>query len=158
MALMGIGCSPAAAPDPAPTPQSAGVEATESWTTPEPQAPAVRDDDREADEVRVSELDCSGTLDAASAVTVIRAAVAEFRTCYELELRRDRELAGRARVAILVGSTGAVEDVDVQGDLTASSFVECVRRAAMPLQFAAPEGGDCVVVVAPLDLRPLERP
>lgn len=108
-------------------------------------------------EVRDDQIECRGMVDATAATTVMRAAATEIRTCYELELRHNRELAGQVRLAMLVGSTGAVEDIDLHGDLAGPSFVDCVRRATARLQFPPPEGGDCAVIAVPLNFRPLDR-
>jgi TonB family protein len=70
-----------------------------------------------------------------------------FRECYNRQLALDRAAAGRIRLAIHVGASGAVSRVEVTPSGNLGSVVQCVQTVASGAQFAPPEGGSAVIVV-----------
>lgn len=84
----------------------------------------------------------------------IRARAACFRGCYRAGLARDPKLAGRIATRFVIDLDGWVRKVRiVEDELGDADVADCVRRAFVGLQYAAPEGGS-VTVVYPLVFQP----
>ena len=110
---------------------------------------ATSPSEKDATEVR-------GILDKEQIRTVIRSHINEVKTCYEKELTRTPELAGRLLVQFTIGRNGQVSAAIVESSTFASSRVEqCIVTALTTWVFPAPQKG-IVVVSYPFVLRSVD--
>jgi TonB family protein len=104
--------------------------------------PAVR--------VRAGDTEVRGSLDRAVIQRIVRRHVNEVRFCYERELARTPDLAGRVDVQFVVGPTGRVQSASVSRSTLGNDDVEsCIATAVRRWTFPAPEGGGIVAVTYP---------
>jgi hypothetical protein len=97
---------------------------------------------------------CSGDLPRAAVESTIAENRLQFRNCYERRLKVNNQLEGRVTVNMRVSRTGAVDAVQVGGNLRDAEVLSCVRRIAQRIRFAVPSGGGCATVSAPFNFSP----
>lgn len=103
--------------------------------------------------IRPGEADVRGSLSKEVIRRVIRRHYNEVRYCYEQELVRDPELAGRVAVRFIISPTGAVQMSAVQTSTLSNPRVEqCIQSAVRRWTFPQPEGGGIVMVTYPFVL------
>lgn len=106
--------------------------------------------------IRVDGAEVRGSLSKETIRRVVHRYLNEVRFCYEEELRRRPDLAGRVSVRFLIGQDGSVgsalaAESTMESARVASCIVDAVRRWSFP----APEGGGMVVVTYPFVMTPL---
>lgn len=85
---------------------------------------------------------------------IIRGRYAQFRSCYERGLRRDRYLIGKVTVRFVIGRDGTITSIQpVCTSMPDREVVRCVTEEYKPLTFPQPEGG-IVTVVYPIMFSP----
>jgi len=90
-----------------------------------------------------------GELDAKKVGNRIRRRKRAFQACYERELKRSSDLAGKVLLEVTVGSNGRVNSVEIlENDLNAS-VGNCVRSKMRSIRFPKPEGGDEAIFTYP---------
>jgi tetratricopeptide (TPR) repeat protein len=95
-----------------------------------------------------------GPLDARAIEKVARANRAAIRACYEDQLAVHPELAGRVKVEVVVGASGAVLDADVAGSTLDNDAAEsCILAQVRSWTFPAPAGTGASVVAMPFNFR-----
>ncbi|MCC6623507.1 MAG: AgmX/PglI C-terminal domain-containing protein [Deltaproteobacteria bacterium] len=77
--------------------------------------------------------------------TQMRKRAGSIRFCYEKELQLDKDLQGRLVARFTIDRAGKVKGVSASGDMKNKSVVDCVKNEISKIQFAAPDGGECVV-------------
>lgn len=108
--------------------------------------------DRERREVAVvpGTPEIRGQLDRDIIARVIREHRREVRSCYENELQRNPDLAGRIIVRFVISPDGAVASSDVQeSDLGNNAVESCIVRRVRRWRFPEPRGGGIVRVSYP---------
>lgn len=96
-----------------------------------------------------------GSLDAFIIRRVIRLHLNQVRFCYEQELGKEPDLAGRVTLEIVIAKTGKVESVGLAGSTLGNSRVEaCVTEAVKSWEFPAVRDGGVVVVTYPFVFEP----
>lgn len=96
-----------------------------------------------------------GALDKDVIRRVIRRSLSRIRYCYERELVKDPNLAGRVSVRFVIRPDGTVTAVSDGGSsLPSEEAKACVRRAIAALVFPRPEGGGVVTVTYPFIFAP----
>src|SRR5262249_5693530 len=87
---------------------------------------------------------------------IIRLHLNEVRYCYEQELPRHPELAGRLVVQFMVAGTGRVISSVLEKTSTLANprVGMCVTEAVGRWEFPRPEGGGLVQVSYPFQLQP----
>ncbi|MBI2898185.1 MAG: AgmX/PglI C-terminal domain-containing protein [Deltaproteobacteria bacterium] len=92
-----------------------------------------------------------GSLSAQVVEMVVRRHTNELRFCYEEELARSPDLAGRLIVNFVISAAGSVQSVTLAGSTLGDAAVEvCVARAFQRWVFPQPEAGGTVIVSFPL--------
>ena len=95
-----------------------------------------------------------GSLDRSVIQRVMRRNQSAVRRCYERELQRAPNLAGRVTVRFEIAPTGRVASAQVAGDTLGNAGVsECIVREVRRWVFPQPEGGGSVTVSYPLYFR-----
>lgn len=85
---------------------------------------------------------------------VVRKHVKEVQYCYEKELAKKPDLAGRVSVQFVISPTGNVQTAKVASSTMNDSTVEeCVVKAVKKWAFPAPEGGGVVIVTYPFSFK-----
>lgn len=80
----------------------------------------------------------------------IRRHINQIRYCYEQQLARRPDLAGRVSVRFVITPSGAVSSSSVAGSTLGEPTAEaCVARAVQRIAFPQPEGGGVVIVTYP---------
>ena len=80
----------------------------------------------------------------------IRRHINRLRYCYERELARQPNLAGRVDVQFVIASTGMVSTSKVRSSTIGNTAVEqCVAHAVQQISFPASDGGGVVIVNYP---------
>jgi hypothetical protein len=83
---------------------------------------------------------------AADIKTQMARKTAAFRFCYERELQLEKDIEGRVAMNFVIGLSGAVKNVRVGSNTLGNDKVgQCLSKEISKIQFAAPEGGECVV-------------
>ncbi len=83
---------------------------------------------------------------AADIKTQMARKTAAFRFCYERELQLEKDIEGRVAMNFVIGLSGAVKSVRVGSNALGNDKVgQCLSKEISKIQFAAPEGGECVV-------------
>lgn len=91
-----------------------------------------------------------GELDKVEIDVAIKQRMPSIRACYEKELRRDPELAGRVTVRFVIDRSGAVKYAALRASDLDNPLVEsCVVSEVRDLRFPAPRGTGTVVVSYP---------
>jgi hypothetical protein len=89
-----------------------------------------------------------GSLDRKVIKDVIREHNREVRACYEVELVKKPDLAGRVLSQFTISATGNVVAVVLRDSTLANPAIEeCVRRRLLTWKFPEPHGGGNVDVV-----------
>ncbi|MEM6531886.1 MAG: AgmX/PglI C-terminal domain-containing protein [Myxococcota bacterium] len=74
----------------------------------------------------------------------------QIRFCYEVELQKNQQLAGKVQMKWVIGATGSVVKTSVTQDTMQSKRVgQCLRQKIMGWKFPAPAGGGIVEVNYP---------
>ena len=91
-----------------------------------------------------------GGLTADEVGRIIRRHWNEIKYCYEKELTRNPNLAGKIVTSFTIGGTGHVQDCDVaETSLNDPTVEDCVVKIIKRIQFPAPKGGGIVLVSYP---------
>lgn len=167
LAAVGLYCVSQEDPPPPPPPVVADAGVLERTTQfgPEIEIPEEEPDAGEVDSgetevvatmttMRPVSRDCDGQLDVAAVQRVVAQERRQVRSCYERRLKVNNVLQGQVVVRMIVGQTGSVEQVAVNGSLRDNEVFQCVRRLAQGWQFPRPTGGRCAQVNAPFTLTP----
>lgn len=86
---------------------------------------------------------------------VIRAHQAEIKYCYEAELQKNPELAGKVSAAWVIGPDGGVQDANVaESSLNNSTAEQCMITRIKRWKFPEPQGGGVVSVTFPWIFKP----
>jgi len=94
-----------------------------------------------------------GALSSSDISDVVRENTSSIKACYEAGLAIDPELSGRVEIKIVIGSTGAVTQGEVNESTLDSLDVEdCILDVMTSLEFPEPEGGGIVIVTYPFVL------
>ena len=96
-----------------------------------------------------------GSLDKEIVRRIVRVHLNEVRYCYEQELPRHPDLAGRLVVQFAIAGNGQVITSVVQSSTIPNPRVgSCVTQAVRRWAFPKPEGGGLVLVSYPFQLQP----
>ncbi len=103
----------------------------------------------------------TGTLNAGSIRDVVRENAGYFRFCFEWELNRHPDLAGRITMAFVIAADGSVREAHVMEDgIENETVTRCFAGVTSRMRFPAPDDGE-VTVHYPFILDgapPAERP
>jgi TonB family protein len=81
---------------------------------------------------------------------VIRRYLSQIKYCYEKELTRNPNLAGKVVVGFTIGGTGKVTESNVvETSLNDQTVEDCVLKIINRIQFPQPKGGGIVLVTYP---------
>ncbi|MBW2528940.1 MAG: AgmX/PglI C-terminal domain-containing protein [Deltaproteobacteria bacterium] len=94
-----------------------------------------------------------GKLDKGIIRRIIRRHVNQIRYCYERELAKEPNLAGRLSLKFTIGPDGKVTTVNVAQPMH-GGVDSCVTRVFRRMMFPKPEGGGIVVVSYPFVFQP----
>ncbi len=84
---------------------------------------------------------------------IVHRHINEVKFCYERELVKRPDLAGRVSTKFIINGTGAVQMAAVANSTLGSAAVEnCIAQAVRRWTFPAPEGGGVVIVTYPFQL------
>jgi hypothetical protein len=96
-----------------------------------------------------------GALDKSHIDAVIKAQMAKIRYCYQRELTKDPELAGKLVVKFVIAKDGTVSSATTKASTLGNESVErCVNERFMRFAFDAPKGGGIVIVSYPFIFSP----
>ncbi len=91
-----------------------------------------------------------GAIDKALIDAVIRRHLAQIRYCYQRELSKQPDLAGKVVVKFVIDATGAVEKAEIRtSTLDNATVEECLVNRFLRMQFPEPKGGGIVIVSYP---------
>ena len=91
-----------------------------------------------------------GAMDRSGIDAVVRRHLNQIRYCYQRELNRDPELAGKATVRFTIAADGSVSRAEVGGSTLGNASVErCLEGRFLRFRFPAPQGGGEVAVSYP---------
>ncbi|HEU5056860.1 MAG TPA: AgmX/PglI C-terminal domain-containing protein, partial [Kofleriaceae bacterium] len=96
----------------------------------------------------------SGDLDRSVIRRVIRSRMGAFRACYERELVRRANLAGKVDLEFTIGADGAVSKAKGSG---LPVVADCAARQVKTIKFPPPRGGGVVNVRYPLTFEPKDE-
>lgn len=100
----------------------------------------------------------SGTLGSEQIRDVVRGAIPELRFCFEWQLSRHPDLAGRVTLEFRIAEDGTVEEPSIAEDeLGDETVLRCFRGVTSRMRFPPPEGGP-VTVRYPITLEPGDEP
>ncbi len=101
-------------------------------------------------QIRTGTANVSGSLSKEVIRRYIRRHINQIRYCYEQQLARRPDLAGRVQIRFVISSSGAVTTSTVAGSTLGNPAAEqCVARAVQRIAFPQPEGGGVVIVTYP---------
>jgi len=84
---------------------------------------------------------------------IVQRNINQVRFCYERELAKRPDLAGRVSIKFIISGTGAVQMAVVEESTVGNAAVEnCIAQAVRRWTFPQPEGGGIVVVTYPFML------
>lgn len=87
----------------------------------------------------------------------IRRNINQIRYCYEQQLTRRPDLAGRVAIRFVISGSGAVSASSVANSTLGDPAAEqCVARAVQRIAFPQPDGGGVVIVTYPFMFQPAE--
>lgn len=87
-----------------------------------------------------------GSLDKAVIRNVIRQHIGEVKKCYETELGKKPDLAGKVMVHFIIGIDGKVTESSIQeSSLHSPAGEQCITAAVRGWEFPKPRGGTVVV-------------
>jgi hypothetical protein len=96
-----------------------------------------------------------GTLDKSVITAVIRRNMNQVRYCYQRELTKDPDLAGRVMVKFVIARDGTVSSATTVSSTMNNAAVEsCINQRFMRFQFPEPKGGGIVIVSYPFTFVP----
>lgn len=107
----------------------------------------------EAPRVRMGATTVSGRLPPEVIQRIVRQNFGRFRLCYENELRRTPELAGRVTVKFTITREGSVTAISGRPEGVPNTMSQCVARGFAQLSFPSPDGGT-VNVTYPINFSP----
>jgi hypothetical protein len=90
-----------------------------------------------------------GSLDKSIIQRIIRRHVSQVQSCYEQQLIKDPNIAGRLKIKFTIGKDGHVTTAKVEEALEAS-VDSCVAGVFRRMTFPKPKGGGIVIVSYPL--------
>jgi TonB family protein len=103
-----------------------------------------------APSIRTGTAEVRGSLSKEVIRRYIRRSINQIRYCYEQQLARQPDLAGRVQVRFVISPSGAVTSSSPAGSTLGNPAVEdCVARAVQRIAFPQPEGGGVVIVTYP---------
>ncbi|MBI5549583.1 MAG: energy transducer TonB, partial [Deltaproteobacteria bacterium] len=108
--------------------------------------------DRGKGETRVipGKTTVTGSCERAIIGKVISRHANEIRYCYEVELNKEPNLAGKIGVSFTIDSTGAVGDASIaQSTLNSNNVEQCVLTRIRRWKFPEPKGGGVCVINYP---------
>ncbi len=92
-----------------------------------------------------------GSIDRASIERVIKRHLNQIRYCYQRELQKDQDLAGKITVKFVIAADGTVASAQVDASTLNNPVLErCVVARFTRMKFAAPAGGGVVIVRYPI--------
>lgn len=87
-----------------------------------------------------------GTLDKAVIRRVIQGHIGAVKQCYEEQLKKNKDLAGKVMVRFTIGTDGKVLDSTIQeSSLNSPAGEKCIADAVRGWEFPKPSGGKVVV-------------
>jgi hypothetical protein len=96
-----------------------------------------------------------GSLDKGSIQAVIQRHLNQIRYCYQRELTKDPDLAGRVVIKFVVARDGTVSSATVKSSTMGNNLVEtCIAGRFMRFVFPEPAGGGIVIVSYPFLFSP----
>ncbi|MFH1810772.1 MAG: VIT domain-containing protein [Pseudomonadota bacterium] len=105
--------------------------------------------------VMAGQVVVQGSLDKEVIRRVIQDKLAQVKACYQRELAREPELAGRVVLEFVVGEDGKVQSARVVETTLNSAAVEiCLTKKATAWRFPAVKGGGTVIVRYPFMFKP----
>lgn len=108
-----------------------------------------------AGQLRPGQPTVQGSLQRQVIQRVVRTNRSALRYCYERELMRQPDLAGRLVVSFTIAPNGTVSTVRATESSLSSPAIEgCVMRQIRRWRFPQPSGGGIVVVSYPFEFRP----
>lgn len=112
-----------------------------------------------APKVRQAKCTVEGALENGVVRDIVRAHIGELRACYQRGLDLDPTLAGRVEIRFVVGTSGRVEDSQVESstvpdDATGVDVATCYATMALTWEFPSPTDGEPATVVYPFVLQP----
>jgi len=96
-------------------------------------------------ELKVKETRPAGFCDKAAVARVMRGRSGAYRACYEMNLQRHPDLAGRISIRFTIEPDGSVSGVSVTKNELTRKVSSCVVRQVSSLRFPKPDGGICVI-------------
>jgi TonB family protein len=103
-----------------------------------------------APSIRTGTAEVRGSLSKEVIRRYIRRSINQIRFCYEQQLARRPDLAGRVQIRFVISPSGAVTSSQAAGSTLGEPAVEtCVARAVQRIAFPQPEGGGVVIVTYP---------
>jgi len=88
----------------------------------------------------------SGKLDKGQIAAVVRRRVKSVTSCYERELKKNPDLAGKISVQFTIGQMGRITSIKAAVNTTGSAAVaSCITARIKRWRFPKPEGGDVTV-------------
>jgi hypothetical protein len=102
--------------------------------------------------VRQGKAEVQGSLDKDIIRRIVRAHIAELRSCYDAGLAKDPTLAGKLVLRFEIGADGKVTLVEIVDDQLDATVSACVAKAVRRWAFPKSEGG--VVVTYPFEFAP----
>jgi biopolymer transport protein ExbD len=101
-----------------------------------------------------SDLDSKGSIDAKAVKRLIGARLGAIKSCYEKELKRDHDIAGRIAVRVVVNTDGTVRFANVELDTIKNARIRgCLTTMIAKIVFPKPDGGRATFIY-PFDLTP----
>jgi hypothetical protein len=96
-----------------------------------------------------------GALDKGLIDAVIKRNMSQIRYCYQRELTKNPDLAGKVSVKFVISKTGSVARADVKSSSLESPAVEsCLANRFVHFTFPEPKGGGIVIVTYPFLFAP----
>lgn len=93
-----------------------------------------------------SGAEAKGSLDKDVIRRVMRAHIGEVKQCYEAQLAKDKDLAGKVMVRFTIGTDGKVTESGIESTSLKSPAAEkCIADAVLGWEFPKPQGGKVVV-------------
>jgi hypothetical protein len=97
-------------------------------------------------EAVVKETRPAGFCDKGAVQKVVLGRSGAYRSCYEVELQRRPDIAGRVELRFTIEPDGSVSGVTVSASDLANKNVEsCLVKQVSGLKFPKPDGGICVI-------------
>ncbi len=98
-----------------------------------------------------------GALDKTVIDRVIKQHLAQLRYCYQRELTKHPDLAGKVVIKFTIAADGTVSSAAIKQTTLNNETVEaCLVARFMRMTFDAPAGGGIVIVSYPLIFKPAE--